>query len=138
MGLVIGGYILEVNQAKEWADKRFPNKIQWGVNNLVARDINIYLNDVYNPKKDTMMCDMCIVVLWERDGRRVCFPTVSYRRRSCTRRNHPTFQENENAISLKKEYFEDSEDFAAEELTFLKEIPFVTIYDPFRSEYSRV
>ncbi|KIJ06458.1 hypothetical protein PAXINDRAFT_103361 [Paxillus involutus ATCC 200175] len=122
--LVIGGYILDLDQAKEWADKRFPDQnFQWRSRGTVDVPINRCLNDLFNNEGDQRKHDRCIVVPW-KDSVRVCFPTVSIW--NPPKGQHISFQENDTARSLKKVLFEK-----VSNLTYLEEIPFVTIYDPY-------
>ncbi|KAF8839336.1 hypothetical protein BDN67DRAFT_970184 [Paxillus ammoniavirescens] len=130
MGLITGGYILEHHQVKEWADKRFPGAIKWGDPNHVHWPINNHLNKLYNDPEDVTIYQRCIFVPWEQNDVRVCFPAVWKRGRSVTRNKHEILPENDFARARKKELFEQ----VYEELPYLKEIPFVTVYDPFYTE----
>ncbi|KAF8839345.1 hypothetical protein BDN67DRAFT_1070126 [Paxillus ammoniavirescens] len=131
MGLITGGYILEHHQAKEWADKCFPDAIKWGDPNHVHRPINNHLNKLYNNPGDNKIYHRCIVVAWEQNDVRVCFPTAWKWGRSVTRAKHEPLPENDFARARKKMLFEQ----AYKELPYLEGIPFVTIYDPFYTEH---
>ncbi|KIJ09188.1 hypothetical protein PAXINDRAFT_138920 [Paxillus involutus ATCC 200175] len=130
MGLITGGYILDRHQAKEWADKRFPDAIKWGDPRLVHVPINNYLNSLLNNPGDDRVYQRCIVVPWGQDSVRICFPTVWMRGRKITRAKHDPFPENDFALARKKVLFEE----AYEALPHLKDLLFVTIYDPLYDE----
>ncbi|KIJ59942.1 hypothetical protein HYDPIDRAFT_43649 [Hydnomerulius pinastri MD-312] len=132
MGLVIGGYILELSRAKEWADKRWPGAIKWRSEECtVHSDIKRHLNSLYHPKEDGSVSDdyhRCLVIPWQQDAW-LFFPTAWRRDPSFTRQKHKVFRENDYARSLKADWFEP----LYEELPHLKDIRFATSYDPFRT-----
>ncbi|KAF8839347.1 hypothetical protein BDN67DRAFT_780297 [Paxillus ammoniavirescens] len=129
MGLITGGYILERHQAKEWADKCFPGEIKWGDQRNVHGPINNHLNKLYKPK-DKKIHPICIFVPWGQDDVRICFPTIWKQGPNITRAKHGTFPESDFARARKKMLFEK----LYEELPYLKDIPFMTIYDPWYTE----
>ncbi|KIJ09191.1 hypothetical protein PAXINDRAFT_17713 [Paxillus involutus ATCC 200175] len=128
MKLVIGGYMLELDQAKEWADQRFPGKMRWRHRLLVDQPINAHLQYYFDPDGKQRKHDRCILVPWEQNSLRVCFPTIWTW--NPPKEGKKSFQEDDTARSIKKELFEFEQ--LSEKLEYLQDIPFVTIYDPFK------
>ncbi|KAF8839328.1 hypothetical protein BDN67DRAFT_970169 [Paxillus ammoniavirescens] len=128
MGLLVGGYILEVSQAKEWANKRFPD-IKWRPGrNAFYSDIRRHLKLHY---KDPVEIDRCLVIYWKEstEGDKdtgILFPVAWKYDSRATRKKHGRFRECEKALAIKKELFEPVE----EDLSYIKDIRFVTVCDP--------
>ncbi|KAF8839333.1 hypothetical protein BDN67DRAFT_970177 [Paxillus ammoniavirescens] len=127
MSLLAGDYVLELSQAREWANRRFPD-IEWHINKqLLHRDIRCRLNMHYKGDFDL---DRCLIIWWE-EGKEcnagIFFPVVWKYDRKATREKHRHFQESEQALAVKKELFEPVE----EDLSYIKDIRFVTIYEPY-------
>ncbi|KAF8839335.1 hypothetical protein BDN67DRAFT_970182 [Paxillus ammoniavirescens] len=129
MGLLVGGYILEVSQAREWANKRFPD-IKWSSSPYVIHaDIRNHLKLHY---KDPVEIERCSIIYWKEatEGDKdtgIFFPVAwKFDSRATREKKHGRFRECEKALAIKKELFEPVE----EDLPYLKDIRFVTVCDP--------
>ncbi|KAF8839329.1 hypothetical protein BDN67DRAFT_1012379 [Paxillus ammoniavirescens] len=122
-----GDYVLELSQAREWANRRFPD-IKWHSNeHLLHGDIRRRLNMHY---KDDFDLDRCLIISWEEGTEcdaGVFFPVLWHYDRKATREKHKHFRECKSTLAVKKELFEPVE----EDLPCIKDIRFVTIYDPY-------
>ncbi|KIJ10215.1 hypothetical protein PAXINDRAFT_16723 [Paxillus involutus ATCC 200175] len=124
-----GGYVLELSQAREWAEKFFPS-IQWGVNDLVFHmDIQRHLNEYY---KDDDERDRCLCIWWEesQEGDKdtgIFFPVAWTECEYGTRDNHYHFEEGDEALAVKKQLFGAVE---AKLSYSVESIRFVTIFEP--------
>jgi len=128
MGLIAGGYILEFARAKEWADKRYPGAIKWRSEGPTGCSIHIDINDHLNLLYGTDAY-RCIIISLQGEAW-LFFLTIWRRSPHFTRQTRKYFRENDYARSLKADWFEP----LCEELPHLKDIRFVTVYDPFGRE----
>ncbi|KIJ07888.1 hypothetical protein PAXINDRAFT_173212, partial [Paxillus involutus ATCC 200175] len=119
--------------AREWADAFFPD-MKWSTSEyLTHADIRGRLKVFY---EDYTELERCLVIWWresrEGDGvPGIFFPTgwAEDFKFDTTRKKSLRFKENETALKVKKALFEP----LMGKLSYLKDIHFVTIYDPYNT-----
>jgi len=122
------GYVLEVSQAREWAEMFFHN-MEWNTSQYrLPIDIRERLNVFYNNQDEVR----CLAFWWKEsteddNSTGILFPTDWITDHNYLTRPKPLrFMETTNALAVKKALFEPVMD----RLSYLKSIRFVTVYDP--------
>ncbi|KAF9237717.1 hypothetical protein BU15DRAFT_62921 [Melanogaster broomeanus] len=113
-----GGYILDPADAKTWAQRRFPEiefDHDWFIPNCINRHFRAHQPDIW-----------CISV--EYEGRVMAYFVTCGIDHATIRHRPQRFREDRFGAAWKEKLFGGLE----EELSFLKDVRFVTIFDPFR------
>ncbi|KAH7921415.1 hypothetical protein BV22DRAFT_1019397 [Leucogyrophana mollusca] len=115
-----GGYLLELPEAKAWAQRKYPD-MEFGVDVLIPNFINRYF-------RAHRMFPACIAVDWHGQNK-AYFMTHGKVDPYATKKKHRHFREDARAQGVRKMLFVDFED----EFEFLKNIQFVTVADPYNN-----
>ncbi|KIJ09718.1 hypothetical protein PAXINDRAFT_17215 [Paxillus involutus ATCC 200175] len=130
-----GGYVLELSQAREWAEKFFSNNpLAWVDVRDIDLEMNIqsHLNAFY---RDNDKCVRCLCIWWEEsqegdEDTGIFFPVAWAECEYGTRDNHHHFDEGSEALAVKKQLFEA----VGEQLSYsVESIRFVTIFEPYET-----
>ncbi|KIJ07887.1 hypothetical protein PAXINDRAFT_102770 [Paxillus involutus ATCC 200175] len=125
------GYVLELSQARNWAERIFP-QMRWSTSEqLTHSDIRSQLKLFF---LDNVELERCLIIWWreseEDEGAPwIFFPTDWFEVFYITGAKPHPYQETETALEVKKALFEPFK----EELSYLQNIRFVMIYDPYNT-----